>query len=503
MTEPAGLLTDDELERLTAEELEGYVALLQARIAEVDPAAWRASARPEQMPPEGDWTTLFLRGGRGSGKSWAGAHILAELIADDPARATEGPGKWAILAPVFGDARDVAMEGESGFLAALGTSRAEIDAGRSKRVLRWNRSLGELDLRDGTKVIIDGAEDGGFRVQGSNLRGAWCDEIGLWKRFETAYDESLGYALRKGSAKRIVTGTPKRNMPARALVKRLLNDSTVVNRRLLTRDNLANLAPSFWQRVSTSAGTELGRQELEGELLEDVEGALWTRSWIEDHRVDKPFGRLTRTVVALDPSDGVATGDEQATVAVAMGLDRRLYVLESYGMRKTPLEWLRHALSRAQALEATIVIEKNHGGRALADLLGQAMAERGVRLPYQLIDARVGKLDRAQPVAMLYETGAVSHVGRHDELEEQLVTYTGAGKSPDRMDALVHGLRELAGIAGSALRSASWGDGAAVPYTDDLRSDGAAVAWDAGLDDARVWAEPTRQVIPYSGAWAS
>jgi phage terminase large subunit-like protein len=247
---------------------------------------WRELARPDQLPPEGEWTTLLLRGGRGSGKTWAGAHILAEEIETDPLRESEGPGKWAIVAPTYGDARDKCIEGESGMLAALHTTRGEVEAGMSPTVRTWNRSLGELVLHDGTEIVIDGADDGATTIQGENLRGAWADELGLWKQWETAWDESLGYAVRKGRARRIATGTPKRDRQARTLVKRLLADPEVVSRQLRTRDNWENLSATFRATVLRTAGTELGRQELEGEMLEEAEGALWRREWIEFCRTD-------------------------------------------------------------------------------------------------------------------------------------------------------------------------------------------------------------------------
>lgn len=200
--------------------------------------SWRDQARPGQLPPEGEWTTLFLRGGRGSGKTWAGARILAEEIESDPLKATEGPGKWAIVAPTFADARDKCVEGESGLLAALNTSASEVEAGISPTVAKWNRSLGELVLHDGTIVTIDGADDGATTIQGENLRGCWADEVGLWKRWRTAWDESIGYAVRKGRARKIATGTPKRDRPARALVKRLIEDPNVVARQLHTVERL-------------------------------------------------------------------------------------------------------------------------------------------------------------------------------------------------------------------------------------------------------------------------
>lgn len=412
---------------------------------------WREKARPDQLPPE-EWATLLLRGGRGSGKTWAGGHILRELIETDPIRESEGPGEWAVVAPTFGDARDKCIEStESGLLLAFNTTAGEVEAGISPTVAKWNRSIGELYLHDGTKIQIDGADDGAYRIQGLNLRGAWCDEIGLWKKWRTAWDESLGYALRKGQARVVATGTPKRDRPARALVKRLVDDPKVTSRQLHTRDNWDNLSEAFKERVLVSAATELGRQELHGELLEEAEGALWQREWIEAGRVLRGPEVWNRKVLALDPADGVDEGDEQAWCIAGEGSDGELYVADSEGMRTSPLAWLKAAVVTAQRAGAVIVVEKNHGGAFLTELLDQAMAEIGTRVKVVEVHASEGKRMRAEPVAMLYEQGQaaghpfVHHIGELPELEDQMANWTGepGQPSPDRLDALVWAMAEL------------------------------------------------------------
>ena len=465
------LLSDEELGELTEVERGEYLAILEDERTATAHLAWREKARPEQLPPEDDWQTLFLRGGRGSGKGWAASHILAELIASDPLRDLEGPGSWALVAPTYGDARDVGVESESGLLAAFGTTAQEVAAGQSPRVELWNRSMGSVRLRDGSVVFLDGADDGALRIQGRNLRGAWLDEVGLWKQWEKAFDESLTYALRKGAARLVVSATPKSDMPARALVRRLLGDPVVVKRRLRTLDNAANLSAAFIEDAKLRAGTRLGRQELEGDLLEDVDGALWRRSELEEGRVDHPPA-LRRVVVALDPADGTAQGDEQAICAAGLGEDGHIYVLRSDGVRTTPLEWLKRAVRLARELDSTLVIEKNFGGRFIVGLLEQAMEELGVRAPYRMIDAHGGKKVRAEPVSTLFEVGRAHLVGVHDVLEEQLVSFTGmGGKSPDRLDSMCHAVRELMGYRGSV-----GGGHAAVPYSSDPVP-GGAVPW--------------------------
>jgi len=484
------LLSDEEIAELTDAERAEYLTILEDERAATAHLAWRARARPQQLPPDGDWRILFLRGGRGSGKSWAAAHILVELIATDPLRETEGPGQWAIVAPTYASARDIGIESESGLLAALGTNPQEVAAGHSARVALWNRSLGEVRLRDGSVVFLDSADDGGVRIQGKNLRGAWVDEVGLWRQWERAFDESIAFALRKGNARLVVTGTPKRDQPARALVKRLLADETVVSRRLRTVDNAHNLSPAFFESVARYGGTVLGLQELEGELLEDLEGALFRREWLDRARRDpgfEPVGGYQRAVVGLDPADP-GQGSEQGLAVVALGnLDRELYVLASEGHRLSLGELLGRTLDLAREHQAIVVVERNHGGRALLDLLEREMASRGVRVPYREVWASAGKVARAEGPALLAEQGKLHMVGHHVELEEELCTFTGgSGERFDRGDAFVWACAELAGQVTGPL--ADPGAGRAVPWRGGpARLDGGAVGWE-GNDDLDRWA---------------
>jgi phage terminase large subunit-like protein len=433
---------------------------------------WRDRARPEQLPPDDAWNILLLTGGRGSGKSWAGAHILVELIENDPVREIEGSGVWAIVAPTFADARDKCVESdESGILMALGTSVGEVKAGRSATVERWNRSIGEVVLHDGTVIRIDGADDGAYRIQGENLRGAWCDEIGLWKRWKTSWDESLGFALRKGQARRVATGTPKRNMPARKLVKRLLADAKVVSRRLRTADNLHNLAQAFIDtQVKPFEGTELGRQELEGHLLEDAEGALWKRTWFErdGFRASEPphGGWQLGPVVGVDPADGNEDGAEHAYTVAALGMDHRPYVIENEGMRVSPYSFACEVVQVAKRQHGRIVLEKNHGGQWLVTVFERAMMDLGVFVPLSIVNAAQGKRTRAEPVAGLYERDRVRHWGDFPELEDQMTNWTGSPgeTSPDRLDSLVWALTEFVDLTFKASPPES--ESGAVPYED-------------------------------------
>ncbi len=207
-------------------------------------------------------------------------------------------------------------------------------------------------------------------------------------------------------------------------------------------------------------GTRLGRQELLGLMLDDVEGALWRLDWIDAHRVrEPPSVEYRATVVALDPADGNETGDELATCVAGLGLDNDFYVIESLGCRdKTQVEWITEALHLCRKYNAKLVWERNHGGAALRELILLVMGQTGIRAPMREVWASTGKRTRAEPVAALYEGGAVRtngrvrHIGEHLELEEQMTTFIGQPtkgkpeKSPDRMDALVWAITELMGF---------------------------------------------------------
>lgn len=222
---------------------------------------WFEQSRPEQRQPEGDWRIWYLMGGRGSGKSRTGAETFCSWIHDHPG------GEWAIVAPTFADARDTCVESSSsGILTILGPA-----------VQNWNRSLGELLLVDGSKVYLDGADDGALRIQGKNLRGAWCDEVGLWNQWDRAWNESLAFAVRHAPARIVATGTPKMG---HGLVKLLVDDPGVPKAQMRTSDNVGNLNPAAVRELYTKyGGTRLGSQELDGEWLEAIEGDMLKRAW--------------------------------------------------------------------------------------------------------------------------------------------------------------------------------------------------------------------------------
>lgn len=391
---------------------------------------WALNCHPGQAPPDGDWRTWYARGGRGSGKTRTGAEVFGSWVLED----SDDPGEWAIVAPTYGDARDTCVEGGSGLLAVLGPT-----------VETWNRSLGEMRLHNGVRVHIDGADDGALRIQGKNLKGAWLDEIGLFKNWQKAWEESISFAVRIDPAQIIATGTPKGN---HGLVKLLVDDEDTVMTHLRLEDNEANLSAAMIRSLRRRyEGTRLGRQELHGEILDDVEGALWTWKMIDNARAPEPKpDYIHRLVVAVDPAiTATEDADETGIVVACIAEDRfgyghDAYVLDDFSGRYTPGDWAQRAVGTLQARHGDrIVAERNQGG----DMVEATIRTVDPHVPVTLVWASRGKRTRAEPVAALYEQGRVHHCGDFPELESEMTTWTEGEDSPSRLDALVWALTDL------------------------------------------------------------
>ncbi|MDQ2782745.1 MAG: terminase family protein [Actinomycetota bacterium] len=398
---------------------------------------WSLQARPAQLPPDTDALVWLILAGRYWGKTRTGA----EWVADGAYR---NPGTdWGVFAPTFAACRDVCVEDRTaGLLAVLGC------------VETYNRSLGEILLTNGSRIKLVSADEPD-RARGWNFSGAWCDELSSWTYPETW--ETLLPAVRIGdlAPRIVVTTTPKPTPLIRALAARSGDGVYLTKGR--SRDNVANVSAALMDELERSwGGTRRGRQELEGELLEDVEGALWQRSWLDRDRVavaPRP-DIIARIVVALDPASGKAEGDEQAIVVAALGLDHRYYVLHSEGVHLSPDAWLRRAAQLFDHFGADrLVYEKNYGDAYLTALIRNVIPN----VPAAPVNATQSKRTRAEPISALYEQGRVSHVGRHDVLEDQLCSFSGAPgeASPDRLDALVYAVHELHKGAGGPARWAT------------------------------------------------
>jgi predicted phage terminase large subunit-like protein len=340
------------------------------------------------------------------------------------------------VAPTYGDARDVCVEGPSGLLSALGLPR---------HYKPWNRSLGELNLPDGGTVYIDGADDGALRIQGKNLAGLWADEVGLWRQWKLAWDESIAFAVRIDPARIIATGTPKRGHP---LVKRLMDDETVARTVVRTLDNAPNLSrAALDELLRRYEGTELGRQELEGDILSDVPGALVKRDQIQYAQAPRRYHEnelvpdYSRIVVAIDPAGTYGPDSDETGIVVAGSREDLGFVIDDLSGRFPPLEWARRAIRAYDEHSAdAIVVETNFGG----DMVEQTLRSAGFTGHVIKVTASRGKALRAEPVTSKYEQGLIYHVRPFPELEDQLCSYTPDTKeSPDRMDALVWAFTEL------------------------------------------------------------
>ncbi len=394
---------------------------------------WPVWARLKQRPPLDDWRTWLVLGGRGAGKTRTGAEWLKGLALGDPHFAGDAAGRIALVGQSYEDARDVMVEGESGLLAI----HAKADRPD------WISSRRELVWKNGTiaKVFSSADPDG---LRGSQFGAAWCDELCKWHRPEKTWD-MLQFALRLGASPRqVVTTTPK---PMR-LLKRLLADPATITVRSATLENVVNLGDGFYDYVDgIYGGTRLGRQELEGEIVEENEHALWGRDLLEQCRVNEN-PELKRIIIAVDPPAGSTNGRQSAAcgiVAVGEGADRKAYVLADKTLQKaTPNQWAGEIVSLYHMLEADLIVaEVNQGGEMVRSVLHSTDPS----VPVRAVHASRGKWMRAEPVALLYERGLVHHAGTFPDLEDQMCAIgpdgIADGVSPDRVDALVWAITEL------------------------------------------------------------
>lgn len=380
-----------------------------------------------------EWLIHLFMAGRGTGKTWQGSNWLAEQAMANP------HSEWAVLAPSFRDVRKTCIEGDTGMLKAL----------QPGELAQYRRNELQLRLINGAVIYGYSAEQP-ERIRGANLWGAWVDELCSF-RYPAAWYEGLVPALRIGKHPRVVvTTTPRPTALLRDLVSR--KDGTVHVTTGSTWENAANLSSvALAELRHRYEGTRLGRQELEGELLEDIEGALWSRDIIDKSRVlPSEVPDLRRVVVAVDPS--VTSGEEADACGIIIageGTDGHGYVLEDQTRHGTPAATMREAVWMFHKHEADcIVAEVNNGG----DFVGAAIHAIDPDVPYRAVRASRGKQVRAQPVSALYEQGKIHHVGSFPQLEDEMVTWIPEDpKSPNRMDALVWAITELRGLS-----QASW-----------------------------------------------
>ncbi len=368
-----------------------------------------------------------MLGGRGAGKTRAGAEWVRALALGHFDPVIRRCQRIAIVAPTFDEARMVMIEGQSGLLSVHHPHERPTYVPSLRRVTWPNGSVAE---------IFSAEEPEGLR--GPQFDAAWCDELAKWKKADAAWS-NLQLALRLGDVPQaVITTTPR---PTK-LIRELMNDAATVVTRSRTIDNRNNLSPSFLDDVMKRYGnTNLGRQELDGELIADDPNALWKRALIEQYRL-RAAPDLKRIVIAVDPP---ATGGEKANacgiICVGLGHDGRCYVLDdASAKRQRPLQWAKRVVGLYHQRGADrIVAEVNQGGDMVREVIAQVDAD----VPLKTVHASRAKRARAEPVAALYEQGRVSHVGAFPELEDEMCSAIGEGQSPDRLDALVWAITEL------------------------------------------------------------
>lgn len=412
----------ERLASLTPNERAAALSTLTDQEAEALLYEWRGFlARPSQIAPPGDWDIWLVLAGRGFGKTRTGAEWVREQ--------STKVDRIALVAETAADARDVMVDE---LLRIFPKSERPI----------YTKSNRCVEFVTGAKAFTYNA------VEPDQLRGpqhgaAWCDELAKWRYARETWDQ-LQFGLRLGQhPQQVVTTTPRPIELVKAIVAG--KEGVVHTTRGSTFENRANLAGKFLDRIETRyAGTRLGRQELNAEILGDLPGAIWAQSVIDSFRLAEA-PEVGRTVVAVDPAvTNTEDSDEHGIIVAGMGEDQQGLVLEDATLSGTPAEWARKAVTLYRQYEADgIVVEVNQGGDMVAHTI------RAIAPNANIIEVRAtkGKHVRAEPIAALYEQGRVRHVGHFPELENQMTQFTNEGyqgdDSPDRADALVWALSEL------------------------------------------------------------
>jgi len=365
------------------------------------------------------WRTWLILGGRGAGKTRAGAEWVRHVACHD------AQARIALVGETEHDVRAVMVEGVSGLLGVHPTWERPT----------WQPSLRRLEWQNGAVAEIFSAENY-ESLRGPQFTAAWCDELAKWRQAEATFD-MLQFGLRLGERPRqVITTTPR---PI-ALLKTIMADPATVLTRAGTVANALNLSASFVEQVFTRyKGTRLGRQELDGEIVEERADALWTRAGLESCRV-AAAPELTRIVVAIDPPASSKRGaDACGIVAAGRASDGTVYVIEDASIAgATPQGWASRAIALWRKYEAdALIAEINQGGEMVSAVLKSI--DSGV--PVTTTRATRGKYHRAEPVSQLYEQGRVKHAGNFPSLEDEMCDFgldgLSSGHSPDRLDAMV------------------------------------------------------------------
>ena len=384
---------------------------------------WKDIARPSQLAPPGDWNTWLIMAGRGFGKTRAGAEWVRHRVI------THEDRRIALVARTDDDARRTMIEGESGILAVCPPWNTPI----------YRPSRRELTWPNGASAFVFSSQRPD-QLRGPQFDSAWCDELAAWIYPRQTWD-NLAFATRLGQSPRTLVTTTPRPIP---LMRQLMRRDGVALTRGSSYENADNLAPDFLAQLSEIyEGTNIGRQEIHAEILDESERALWKRQWIEDSRV-KSAPDLVRIVVSIDPAmSSDPRSDETGIIAAGADPEGHAYVLADASGRFSPDGWAKRAISLYRQLKADrIIAEANNGGELVHHTL--RIASEGEPIPFMPVHAGRGKFPRAEPVSALYEQRKVHHVGAFPKLEDQMCDWTpGSPNSPDRLDALVWAITQL------------------------------------------------------------
>ena len=416
---------------------------------------WSVWGRPEQQAPLGDWAIWMYLAGRGAGKTRA----AAEWVREEAKYTTNGQRRFALVARTAADVRDVIVEGESGIMNVSPPSERPLYE-PSKRRLTWPNG--------NTATCFTADEPDSLR--GPQFTHAWGDEVAAWRQTPdaagmTAFD-NLRVGTRLGANPKImITTTPKRVPLLYKLLDEAKNTGRVVVSRGSTMDNSGNLSNAYLDAITgVYAGTRLAQQELYGEMLDSVEGALWVDELIEQHRQSAFPMNTPLRIIGVDPSVAENPRDECGIVVVSSSGERDLYkreawVLEDASVLGSPDVWANRVVAMARKWGCPVVAEVNQGGA----MVRNAINTIDPSIKVLEVHSKYGKALRAEPITLAYEQGRVHHIGYLADLESQMVSWVpGEGKSPDRVDALVHALTALlikppAGFTGGKITAKSMG----------------------------------------------
>lgn len=381
---------------------------------------WEFWARPKQLPPPGNWLTWMTLTGRGWGKTSAGSQWVIN-------EAKRGAKHIALIGQTKADVRDTMIELGPSSILKVSNPKFYPKYESSKRRLVWPNGC--------IATIYSGDEPD--QVRGPSHDRAWIDELAKFKYPQEIWD-NLMFGLREGEDMRILITTTPRPIP---IIKNLVNDPNTVTIRGSTYENRDNLPQKYFDYIiGKYEGTRIGRQEIEGQILDDNPDALWNRKIIEDNRRNKA-PELIRIVVAVDPE---ATANEKSSetgiIVIGVCADGHGWLLGDESLRSSPDMWGNAVVTAYYKYNADRVIgEINNGG----DMIEYVIKTIDDKIPFKAVRASRGKYIRAEPVVALYEQGKIHHVGNFPDLEDQLCEWVPGEKSPDRLDALVWGVTEL------------------------------------------------------------